>query len=291
MSPLNELPTEVITDIINLLDYHTLPNIRLTSHFFASFIPQTQLSVAFQIAKLRLLYSECLRSARLRNDLSSNPTAHKYINHVNTLLQLHLNDEECDSEANRIGHSTKHLSGAEPCHTSIVPELLPCYFCLKYVPYGNFVPSQVKRKRAFGHVKCIHRFCNDCAVRKKKWARGEIVFTGKGYFRVCERCGMVEALRRESGCGRKPHKVCQKCHILEHDGSKQEDLPSSRFGRKLGMRAGRCQRCWAVSHEERAGEYEEGGQLMCSECFDTATKVREPSVTSDRKAEDESKAV
>ena len=53
------------------------------------------------------------------------------------------------------------------------------------------------------------------------------------------------------------------------------------------MRAGRCQRCWAVTHENRLAEHEWAGQLMWSKCLDIATGGEKPSVTSSGEAEED----
>lgn len=40
------------------------------------------------------------------------------------------------------------------------------------------------------------------------------------------------------------------------------------------IRANRCQRCWSISHKQSPAEHEEGGQLMCSMCYNIATRAR-----------------
>ena len=178
MAPFDRLPIEVVTEVVNVLDYHSLPNFRLTSKLFASFVSPKRLTLAFLITKLRLLYTEWQHS--LQEGMSWNPMIRRYNHQITALLRPQFNDRDCRSVANRALQLLQLRVNAELCPLDEIPDLLPCYFCLKYVPRENFVPSQIKRKRVFGRLNCIYRFCNDCAVRKKNGRRARLSIMGRG---------------------------------------------------------------------------------------------------------------
>ena len=290
MAFFNRLPIEVITDIINVLDYRSLYNIRLVSKLFASFISPFQLMLAFQIARLRLLGSECryvVNIPYVMTVLSCGELADKYGNHINTLLPSHLNDYEFGQEVEQVWNSIVFLARYGSRAESPMADCLPCYFCLKHVTWSNFVRSQRRDKRALGHQNCIYRVCNQCVTRKKKWANNDPANIGKVRFRMCERCNKVEEMQRAvPGKGRKkPLHVCDRCHSSRQNGWNARNSLGSMYGRRPGNGDSRCQRCWYLRDEERPAEHEREGRLMCSECFDVAIRAKEPNVTSFGEAE------
>lgn len=285
--PLTEYQSRSSQIIINVLDYRSLYNIRLVAKLFASFISPIQLTLAFQISRLRLLVCECQFIDKWlgnhRYVLSRGNIADKYTNDINTTLQSHLKDYECGQEADVVWSSMKYLAHRGYPAERPVAGGLPCYFCLKHVPRSNFVPSQRRNKRAFGKENCIYRVCNECVTRKKKWANDDPANIGRVCFRMCERCNKVEELQTAApGKGRrKPLHVCDQCYSSRHNGWNARNSLGSLYGHGLGGRASRCQRCWHLRDEERPGEHEHGRQLMCSECFAIATKEKGPDMVSE----------
>lgn len=305
MTTLTSLPSEILTSVLTHLDYHSLVSLRLTSHSFSAVITRHHLALAFILTKIQLIRTE----KEINNDdnrfitylRSSSAFLARYSRlHQHTsnppVFYPHLTLVACASHLSYLKSFPGFLSGDHTTHRyyNNIPDrnpadarLHPCYTCVHLLPTTSFIARQLKGKRRYGHEDCVKRMCNACHVRKGLWKKGTVITVGKQQeVLICGDCGEANLLMEEregmlEWNRGKESKFCKQCWLKKNMKQGSEEEKGAAIMRKSAeweqaaamsksLRANRCQRCWSISHKESPAEYEEGGQLMCSVCYQVA---------------------
>ncbi|ETN40740.1 uncharacterized protein HMPREF1541_05020 [Cyphellophora europaea CBS 101466] len=193
--------------------------------------------------------------------------------------------------------------GTHPHTLSTAATLHPCYSCLVLLPVSHFYTRQISNTRALGRADCAQRFCIDCAIHRGIWTVGTRIGARGSEFVVCEAClgfkaharlspnlgvlgGPTPVAREEFGT-----KLCDDCFqgklkarkevqdMLEISGKRVVIETGTRGvleeardeGTVVLGRKGRCQRCWAINHTQRAALEELEGRPLCNACWTLAT--------------------
>lgn len=241
---ISRLPAELLTQILNHLNFPNLSCFLNSCHLFRQF-PSDAFVARIQNTYIQDLLVKEQSDAGYREVCASN------------LVRYCMHPPVNDIHRNR----------------AIKAERLVCYTCYSELPRERFVRSQVQGPRSYGHGKAGSRFCIDCGVNGGRWAAGTVFGRRNGNMIVCVGC---KDLKGTSGKARREG-LCVECYdqgiedrfmldlrrlswrtddtdetaSLNADDARSEcagSVLSSESSVDLDEKEVICRRCWIVDH-------------------------------------------
>ena len=180
---ISRLPPELLTQILNYLNYPGLSTFLSSCHLFKQFPSE---SFIHQVRE----------------------------SYINDLLAKEQSDagyrEVCAQNLVRYCCSRTTTPPINDIHQNraLKADRLVCYTCYSELPRERFTRGQITGNRSYGHGKAGRRFCIECGLKAGKWVPGTRFGRFNGNLIVCVSCRGLKGTSAEA----RGSKLCEECY-------------------------------------------------------------------------------